>query len=191
MLYWWVRPAEKSVPVSQLLRLNVGRIRGAHERIDRRFEPSVLGARDEIYRITEPVELGFDVDRDEDRFRLAGEVVSTIELTCSRCLEPFRMPVRATFDLHYLPQVQNAGEGELEVQEDDLATAFYEDEAIDLADLIREQLYLALPMKPLCDELCRGLCPTCGKDLNAGACGCTSDWDDPRLAPLKRLLKRD
>ena len=74
-----------------------------------------------------------------------------------------------------------------EVEEDDLSTSFYEDETIDLGQLIREQFYLSLPMKPLCRPDCRGLCPDCGTDLNAGACGCVERTVDPRWAALAAL----
>jgi uncharacterized protein len=52
---------------------------------------------------------------------------------------------------------------------------------------MREQMYLALPMKPLCRDDCRGLCPTCGANLNLAACGCKNEWEDPRLAVLRKL----
>jgi uncharacterized protein len=187
------------VTVERLLRLNVGRIGAQHERVDRRFEPSVLPQQGDVYRIVEPVELtldvykdlGLGVDKADDRFRVTGDVRSTLELSCSRCLEPFTMPVHTSFDLRYVPQTANAGVGELEVGEDDLTTAYYEGESIDLEQLIREQLYLAVPMKPLCDEACKGLCPTCGNNLNAGPCDCKSEWVDPRLEALKGLLDRE
>ncbi len=83
------------------------------------------------------------------------------------------------------------GEGEREVGEEDLTTAFYRDGMLDLVDLLREQFMLALPMKPLCTEACRGLCPQCGTNLNKTQCGCAPTWEDPRLAPLKSLLTRD
>ena len=70
---------------------------------------------------------------------------------------------------------QNAGEGEVEVEDDDLTTAFYSDEQIDLGQLVLEQFYLAVPMKPLCRESCRGLCPECGTNLNTGTCSCTRE----------------
>jgi uncharacterized protein len=73
------------------------------------------------------------------------------------------------------------------VEEDDLATAFYDDEQIDLTHLIMEQFQLALPMKALCMEACKGLCPQCGTNLNTGACDCNVKWEDPRLAALKNL----
>ena len=88
--------------------------------------------------------------RTRTQFRLVGDVQTTLELPCSRCLEPFTWPVDATFDLRYQPHAANTGEGEREIEEDDLTTAFYENDEIDLGQLMREQFYLSLPMKPLC-----------------------------------------
>jgi uncharacterized protein len=98
--------------------------------------------------------------------------------------------VDAAFDLRYQPHSENTGEGEREIEEDDLTTAFYELDEIDLGQLMREQFYLSLPMKPLCGEACRGLCPSCGTNLNRGVCGCTNEWADPRLAALRELRTR-
>jgi uncharacterized protein len=74
------------------------------------------------------------------------------------------------------------------VQDEDLETSYYRGDQIDLKELLREQFYLALPMKPLCREDCHGLCPQCGTNLNTGTCACTPVWEDPRLAPLKGLV---
>jgi uncharacterized protein len=101
------------------------------------------------------------------------------------------MPVDAEFDLRYQPHALNAGEGEREIEEDDLTTAFYENDEIDLGQLMREQFYLALPMKPLCREDCKGLCAQCGTNLNTGTCDCSPVWEDPRLAALKNLGTRE
>jgi uncharacterized protein len=101
------------------------------------------------------------------------------------------MPVVTDFDLRYVPRTENAGEGEKEVEEDDLATAFYENDAIDLSQLVMEQFQLAVPMKPLCAEACKGLCPQCGTNLNTGACDCSGKWEDPRFAALKSMKRTD
>ena len=107
----------------------------------------------------------FDIFKDKAHFRLVGSVATTLELPCGRCLEPFTLPVDASFDLRYQPHAANTGEGEREIEEDDLSTAFYENETIDLGQLMREQFYLALPMKPLCGEDCRGLCTAVRDEL--------------------------
>ena len=80
-------------------------------------------------------------------------------------------------------------EKDQEVGDEDLETSYYRDDRIDLNELLREQFYLALPMKPLCREECRGLCAQCGTNLNTGSCDCAPAWEDPRLAALKGLAK--
>ena len=170
--------------------LNLNRIRTAHERFDKTFPPEAFGAADD-YKIAGPVKLGFDIHKDKDQFRLAGTVDTVLELTCSRCLEPFTWPVSSHFDLRYEPMAKNAGVGEREVREEDLSAAFYQNDEIDLEQLMREQFELALPMKPLCDAGCLGLCPTCGTNLNRGACDCKREWEDTRFAALKTLTTKD
>jgi uncharacterized protein len=171
--------------------LNLSTFRTAHERVTQVHAPGVFEDDQDSFRVVVPVTLAFDIYKEEAQFRLAGRIQTTLELTCSRCLEPFAWPVDGVFDLRYLPHAQNTGEGEREIEEDDLSTAFYENETIDLGQLMREQFHLALPMKPLCGEACRGLCPVCGTNLNRGACACRPDWEDPRLAVLKALKNKE
>jgi uncharacterized protein len=168
-----------------MLGLNLAKIRTAQEHFEHVYQPQALGDEAEAYGVAAPVGLSFDVFKDKDQFRLVGRLRTRLELPCSRCLEPFGWPVDAAFDLRYLPQARNAGEGEREIAEDDLTTAFYSDDTIDLGQLMREQFYLSLPMKPLCREECLGLCPSCGANRNHTRCDCSPQWEDPRLAALK------
>ena len=167
--------------------LHLSKIRAPHERYEEVYQPGAFAGGEESFTVAAPVVLGFDIFKDKEHFRLVGRVRTTLELACSRCLEAFTWPVDAEFDLRYQPHAANTGEGEREIEEDDLTTAFYENETIDLGQLMREQFYLSAPMKPLCREECRGLCPVCGTNLNQGACDCKRDWDDPRLAVLRKL----
>jgi uncharacterized protein len=157
----------------------------------RTFAPEEFDGRASQFRVVEPVDLELTVHKDHARYRLVGRLTTTLEMPCSRCLEPFREPVDARFDIRYLPQSENAGEAEREVEEDDLSDAFYRDDQIDLRQLMEEQFYLALPMKPLCRVDCKGLCPNCGTNLNDATCACEIRWEDPRLAGLKALMNRD
>jgi len=173
-----------------MLSLDLNKIRTAQERFEQVYAPEQLPA-EEDFRLAAPVSLAFDIFKDKEQFRLVGGVQTTLELPCSRCLESFTLPVEQTFDLRYQPHARNTGEGEREIEEDDLTTAFYEDDEIDLGQLMREQFYLALPMKPLCSDDCKGLCPLCGTNLNRGACRCKREWDDPRMAALRGLKHSD
>jgi DUF177 domain-containing protein len=171
-----------------MLQLDLNTIKTPHERFEKVYTPDQFGPTED-FRIASPVSLAFDIFKDKDQYRLVGDVKSVLELPCSRCLEAFTLPVDQSFDLRYQPHSKNTGEGEREIEEDDLTTAFYTNEAIDLGALIREQFYLALPMKPLCRAECKGLCPQCGANLNTSNCNCRPQWDDPRLAALKALKK--
>ena len=168
------------------MQLNLSQIHSAHERYEKVY-PGEAFAGDDTVKVAAPVALEFDIFKDKAQFRLAGGVKTTLELPCGRCLEPFTLPVDASFDLRYHPHTANTGEGEREIEEDDLSTAFYEGQTIDLQQLMREQFYLSLPMKPLCRDDCQGLCPVCGTDRNRNSCGCSREWEDPRLAVLKQF----
>jgi DUF177 domain-containing protein len=176
-----------------MLLLNLDRIRAAEERFEHVYPPetfAVSGGAEEdpdTMTVAAPTSLAFAVFKDKDRFRLVGRVETMVELVCGRCLEPFLWPIDGPFDLRYQPRREATSEADLKIEEDDFSTAFYENDAIDLVQLMREQFYLALPMKPLCRPDCRGLCPRCGTNLNRDTCACTSDWIDPRFAALKKL----
>ncbi len=169
------------------MRLDLTRIRTAHERFEQIYPAEAFPSEGESFRVVAPVSLAFDIAKDKNHFHLVGRVATTLELPCSRCLEPLTWPIDANFDLRYLPQSANTGEDEREIGADDLSTAYYEHDEIDLGQLMREQFYLTLPMKPLCREECLGLCPACGTNLNRAACDCRHGWEDPRLAALKQL----
>jgi uncharacterized protein len=159
-------------------------------RVDRVFTPADLGTATEEYRILGDVRLDGLLQRMEPRYRLTGRVRATLEVTCGRCLEPFVLPVDAEVDLSYVPHPTEVGDEEIELKDEDLTTAHYRQQVIDLGDMLREQFYLALPMRPLCREECKGLCPHCGTNLNQGTCACQPRWEDPRLASLRTLMAK-
>jgi uncharacterized protein len=171
------------------MQLDLTRYRQPLNHVARTFQPEEVGQEGDAYRIVAPVHLDVDIHKDKEKFRFVGTVRTELELACSRCLEPYRLPVDSSFDLRFLPATEMAADVEKEVQEDDLETSYYRDDQIDLNELLREQFYLALPMKPLCREDCKGLCAQCGTNLNTGTCVCSTEWEDPRLAPLKGLIK--
>jgi uncharacterized protein len=175
--------------------LDLSRIRAPHEHFEKVYPPEAFASDRDDFAVAAPVSLAFDIFKDKAQYRLAGRTQTTLDLPCSRCLEPITVPVDVPFDLRYQPHVQHASAGsgkdsEREIEEDDFTTAFYENDQIDLGQLIREQFYLAVPMKPLCDDACRGLCPVCGTNLNRGSCDCKRDWDDPRFAALKAFSEK-
>jgi uncharacterized protein len=116
------------------------------------------------------------------RGTLQGAVVGT----CSRCLEEYPFGLEHPFVFVLTPRAA-ATLPESQLSADDMALSFYEGEEIDVTPLVHEQVILALPTRPLCREDCRGLCPRCGANLNAGPCACPAAPPDPRLAVLHAL----
>jgi uncharacterized protein len=170
--------------------LDLTRYRRPLETFSRTFAPEGVAQPGDAYRIVAPVELEFEIYKDHEKFRLVGTAKTELELSCSRCLEPFRMTVDVPFDLRYLPASAMKTEDERETQDEDLDISYYRDDQIDLNELLREQFYLALPMKPLCQEECKGLCPQCGTNLNTSTCECEPDLVDPRLAVLRSFQSK-
>src|SRR5689334_10630611 len=106
-----------------MLRLDLGKIRTAHEHFEQVHAPETLRLDGDEFDVVRPVALAFDVYKDKQQFRLAGRVATTLALRCSRCLEAFESPVEAAFDLRYQPRTPQGTSGEREVQEDDLGVA--------------------------------------------------------------------
>lgn len=169
--------------------LDVRQMREAEARIERTYAVGTLAADEDVCRLAAPVALNVSVRKDRLNYRLVGRVQTTIELTCSRCLEGFPLGVNEVFDVLFLPHAEPSAPEERAVEDDDVSTAYYSDNVIDLGQLVREQCYLVVPMKPLCSEACRGLCPECGINLNTSSCDCHPTWVDPRLAVLENLRK--
>jgi len=122
--------------------------------------------------------------------RVHGKLAVRLEASCARCLEPVAHNVAREFDLLYRPLGADAGQEELSVTSAEAEVSYYQGEGLPLEDLLREQLLLAVPLKTICRDDCRGLCPHCGKNLNAGPCSCSQPVEDTRWAALKDLREK-
>jgi len=131
----------------------------------------------------------FRVNKTGSTVTLDGVMDASLELVCSLCGKPFTFPAGARFQLDLNPMELLGAEDERELHSDDMDVEFYKGDVIDLSWLLREQMLLQVPMKPVCKEGCLGLCQFCGQDLNEARCGCEAATGHPGLAGLKDLLK--
>jgi len=122
--------------------------------------------------------------------RLNGELATRLELLCARCLEPVAQDVTRKFDLLYRPLGTDAGNEELSVTVAEAEVGYYQGDGLLLEDAIREQVLLAVPLKVVCREDCKGLCPTCGKNRNTEPCSCAPPLGDPRWSALKDIREK-
>jgi uncharacterized protein len=123
----------------------------------------------------------------EGELRIQGKYLVQMSSVCDRCLGAARFPIAADFDLFYRPVSFIAREEEVEIDEGEAEIGFYQNGGIELEDVMREQVLLALPMQRVCSETCKGICPGCGKNRNENACECAPAGGDARWSALRDL----
>lgn len=148
---------------------------------------------EEIFRtgalsLLSPARVTLRIDKFGAEVVAKGEVKTCFELQCSRCLKNFPKDVDVAVNVVYHPAEELKSEEKHEIKDDELDTGFYEGDELDVHELVVEQILLNVPMKPLCSEACKGICPKCGTDLNVNTCMCEHREPDPRLEVLKKLL---
>ena len=133
-----------------------------------------------------------DLIRSTEGILVRADLRTNVELTCSRCLTQFATPVRFKIEEEFHPTIDIMTGARLPQTDDtDEATQIDIHHLLDLREIIRQDLTLALPLVPLCRTNCKGLCPNCGKNWNDGDCECDEQELDPRFAVLKQLLESD
>jgi uncharacterized protein len=169
------------------MRIELDRLRETGDRFAHQYEPAELLLDEEHARLTEPPEITGRVQTSGHEVRLKGRITARAEIDCDRCLKSVAVPVETEFDVTYVPEEDYRASEAAELQEEDLSLSVFDGETIDVDELVREQLLLALPTRALCTEECKGLCPVCGADRNSDACDCETKEVDPRWAGLKDL----
>ena len=163
-----------------------------------KFQPDVIDLGTEA-RLRTPLEASGRAEVVEERhgkhqiikdIRLRGRLSTGLELQCARCLEPIRQDIKRDFELLYRPLGADAGHEELSVTDAEAEIGYYQGEGLLLEDVLREQILLALPLRVICKEECKGLCPHCGKNLNVEQCSCAEPLEDPRWAALREIREK-
>ncbi len=127
---------------------------------------------EQISGISATIKARVDIYKTGDKYVLEGDMDGAVRVRCDRCLNPFDHKINTDFRLFFAQLSRYVNKAEIELLEEDMETGFINGEEIELDDIFREQLYLSLPIKLLCREDCRGLCPVCGADLNIQRCQC-------------------
>jgi uncharacterized protein len=118
--------------------------------------------------------------------RVVGDFVTQLELRCARCLEQVLRNVAGDFDLIYRPQGADGGIRDRAIGGPEADVGYYQGEGLLLEDVLREQVLLAVPLKAICNDTCKGLCPICGKNLNFETCAC-QPIQDQRWGALQKI----
>jgi uncharacterized protein len=151
------------------------------------YQPEELNPVDERVNLSQAAEVKGTVRTSSGEVSVSGHVETRVELECDRCLRPVELPVSADFALEYITGAVYESSSAAALSEEELSVSVFDGESIDVDEIVKEQILLAVPARTLCREDCKGICPQCGIDLNTEECSCTPNDIDPRWAALKNL----
>lgn len=169
----------------ELARMGTRALSFAHD-----YAPDEFNLEEERVELATPPTVSGRVRRNGRKVVVEGHVKAVARFECDRCLRPLSLPIDADFRAEFVtPEVYNVLET-AELGEEDLALSVFDGELIDVDEIVREQILLAVPSHAICEENCKGLCPICGADRNLKECGCQETQVDPRWSGLKEIVNR-
>jgi len=124
------------------------------------------------------------LNRSLGEIRVQGDLSVVVDAACDRCLEAIRFPIENHFDLIYMPADEAAGD-EQETGQAGIEVGYYEGGRLDVEEMLREVALLAFPMRLVCGEACKGICPMCGQNRNQNDCACARQAPDERWSQLR------
>jgi len=144
-------------------------------------------ADDPIIGLDSPLQVNVRVFKAGNKFVLSGSLSGGLQVRCDRCLETYHKDLETSFQVFLVERSAGGDEADLELLDGDMEVDFIRGEEIALDEVIREQIYLSLPIQCVCSEGCLGLCSSCGANLNKGTCGCRGHHGHPAFSGLKNL----
>jgi uncharacterized protein len=169
------------------MRIELENLEGGKSEFAHVYNPDELNPVDERVKLIAPARVNGKIRLAGNEVFLNGHVDTRAQVECDRCLQPVEIPVSADFELEYISGSEYETSAAVELTEAEMSVSVFDGKAIDVDEIVKEQILLAVPTRMLCREDCKGICPQCGTDLNADKCECITDDIDPRWAALKIL----
>lgn len=142
------------------------------------------------YKLVRPLNVDLEIQKRSDHIHVQGTLEGTLQVNCHRCLLPVLWPLDEKVDVFLVEEEELEPSEEIELDTKDLDYEFFDGIVIEIDQLVAEQIFLALPVKILCSEDCRGLCPRCGANLNEEPCRCEKRSDKSPFAGLEAIKAR-
>jgi uncharacterized protein len=182
----------RTLKKDRIMRIRVEEIPESGEFIDLDWgedELSRFHVQEDPYRLhmKEPIHVYLEIHKNPDHIHVGGTIHGRMLLSCHRCLREVPQEIDEKVSFFLVAHRVGPAVEELELEEKDLDTEFFDGQVIDVDQLIAEQVLLALPLKVLCTASCRGLCPTCGANLNVEACRCPRETKQTPFSVLEKL----
>lgn len=171
------------------MRIELADLQGGKGSFTHSYAPGEPDLQDSRVTLFEPpAGVSGEIRQKGQRVRVAGRVSGLVKVECDRCLKPVKLPVDSRFDVEYVTVEDYQAQQADELSQRDLELSIFDGVAIDIDDLVKEELLLAVPDQVVCDESCKGMCAVCGLNRNSNECECETHQIDPRWAELKKLV---
>ncbi len=169
------------------MRIELENLEGSKGDFAHVYQPNELNPVDERVSLIAPAAVNGKVRLSGNEVFVNGHVETRAHVECDRCLKPVELPVNVDFTLEYISDSDYESIETAELTEAEMSVSVFDGAAIDVDEIVKEQILLAVPTRMLCREDCKGICPECGMDSNTGECDCVTNDIDPRWAALKNL----
>ena len=171
------------------MRIELENLEGSKGDFAHVYQPDELNPVDERVSLIAPAAVNGKVRLSGNQVFVNGHVETRAQVECDRCLKPVELPVNVDFTLEYISDSDYESIETAELTEAEMSVSVFDGAAIDVDEIVKEQILLTVPTRMLCREDCKGICPECGADRNTGECDCVTNDTDPRWAALKNLTK--
>ena len=169
------------------MRIELENLEGSRGDFAHVYQPEDLNPVDERVSLIAPAAVNGEVRLSGNEVFVNGHVDTRAQVECDRCLKPVELPVNVDFTLEYISGSEYEASQTAALTEEEMSVSVFDGGAIDVDEIVKEQVLLAVPTRMLCREDCKGICPDCGIDRNTGECDCITNEIDPRWAALKNL----
>jgi uncharacterized protein len=167
--------------------IDLANVTATPKKVEASFKPGEIDLEGESVSLGGNAVFRGETQRVEGKAHIRGTLTADLEAHCSRCLEPVTRHLEIAFDDVFVDASEETAVSETELAERDLDESLVVGGKVDMADVAREQILLAVPEQLYCKDDCKGLCPKCGENRNLIDCSCADDDIDPRWAALKDL----
>jgi uncharacterized protein len=169
------------------MRIELENLEGSKGDFAHVYQPDELNPVDERVSLIAPATVNGKIRLSVNEVFVNGHVETRAQVECDRCLKPVELPVNVDFTLEYISDSDYESIETAELTEAEMSVSVFDGAAIDVDEIVKEQILLAVPTRMLCREDCKGICPECGMVRNTGECNCVTNDIDPRWAALKNL----
>ena len=169
------------------MRIELDQLEGSEGRFAHAYGAGELDLQDERARLHGAPEISGRLVRDGNKILLKGNLSAIAQVDCDRCLRAVEVPIESELNLWYVTVQDYESLPATALEDEDLALSVFDGEAVDIDEVVREQVLLAVPLRAVCREDCKGLCPVCGTDRNLKNCDCRTTETDARWAGLGDL----